>query len=191
MNIDRIGIIGTDALGRNIACAALSVGYRVSLYDTIPDAITVAHDAILDQLQERAAAGLVERKCADTAPGALSTAYQVERLRFVDLIILTAPEGFEMLRTMFVLLDKLCGHNTIFAVASAGLSCPPRLLDLADSVTRQDKFVGMGIVAGRGHLEVVKVFPCRGTSDDTMDTLTITGRRMGMTVVCVPKPTLA
>jgi len=180
--IGTVAVIGAGTMGRGIAHVAALGGYRTILEDLLPSALRKAEDEIRTNLSKAVELGKVSARDAEAALGRLQYAGSVEEAaREADLVIEAAPEEMESKIEIFTLLDKICRPQTILASNTSSLS----ITEIAGVTYRASKCLGMHFFNPVHKMKLLEVVRALESDDDTVDTATEVGRRMGKEVVVI------
>ncbi|KDD55807.1 putative 3-hydroxybutyryl-CoA dehydrogenase [Bordetella bronchiseptica RB630] len=162
--IQNLAVVGAGAMGSGIAALFASKGFDVVLIDPMEGALTRA-------------AQVIERQLGVYAPDAIAPAMQrirmdagLEAACSAQLVIEAVPEKLALKRDIFARLDTLCDPQAIFATNTSGLS----INDIAQAVTRRDRFVGTHFFTPADVIPLVEVVRNDDTSEQTV------ARVMGM-----------
>ncbi|KDD11726.1 3-hydroxyacyl-CoA dehydrogenase family protein [Bordetella bronchiseptica] len=169
--IQNLAVVGAGAMGSGIAALFASKGFDVALIDPMEGALTRA-------------AQVIERQLGVYAPDAIAPAMQrirmdagLEAACSAQLVIEAVPEKLALKRDIFARLDTLCDPQAIFATNTSGLS----INDIAQAVTRRDRFVGTHFFTPADVIPLVEVVRNDDTSEQTvarvMDMLRAGGKR--------------
>lgn len=182
MDVKTIAVIGAGAVGRGIASAAASGGYKTVLEDISPRVLQQAVAWIRESFEEAVAPGKVEATVCDKALSLVSNASDVkDAIRDAELIIETLPEELEMKLELFTIFDKFARTGAIFASTSVSLS----ITAFTDIVVSRDRCIGMRFldpVPGKKLMELVRT---PYTSDETVSTCWEVARRISKEVIVV------
>jgi len=180
--IGTVAVIGAGTMGRGIAHVAALGGYRTILEDLLPSALRKAEDEIRTNLSKAVELGKVSARDAEAALDRLQYAGRVEEAaREADLVIEAAPEEMESKIEIFTLLDKICRPQTILASNTSSLS----ITEIAGVTYRASKCLGMHFFNPVHKMKLLEVVRALESDDDTVDTATEVGRRMGKEVVVI------
>ncbi|HXY11148.1 MAG TPA: 3-hydroxyacyl-CoA dehydrogenase NAD-binding domain-containing protein [Terriglobales bacterium] len=180
--IGTVAVIGAGTMGRGIAHVAALGGYRTILEDLLPSALRKAEDEIRTNLSKAVELGKVSARDAEAALDRLQYAGSVEEAaREADLVIEAAPEEMESKIEIFTLLDKICRPQTILASNTSSLS----ITEIAGVTYRASKCLGMHFFNPVHKMKLLEVVRALESDDDTVDTATEVGRRMGKEVVVI------
>jgi 3-hydroxybutyryl-CoA dehydrogenase len=173
--IERVAVIGTGTMGRQIALRAAQGGLPVALYDSDPAALERAQRAMPVLLAEWAKRGTVAE--SEIAP-------TLARLRFVndlgaavrdaDLIIEAVPERVDLKRAVWAQLDELAPEAAIVATNSSSI----RVSLLEDATARPARVANLHFFHPMPERLMVEIGPGTQTSAATMDALERFARRI-------------
>ncbi|HVZ61117.1 MAG TPA: 3-hydroxyacyl-CoA dehydrogenase NAD-binding domain-containing protein [Terriglobales bacterium] len=182
--IQTIAVIGAGPIGRGIAHAAASGGYRTILEDILPASLRRAQGEIRNSLETGIERGVLTRADAEAIGSRIEYAGNIDyAAREADLVIEAVPEEMESKLEIFTLLDRTCRPNTILASNTWALS----ITDIASITYRSQNIVGMRFSQPVEAMEKLEVVQALGTSPETLAAVVEVGRRMGKIVVIVPE----
>lgn len=180
--IKTIAVIGAGIMGRGIAHAAATGGYRTILEDILPTALRKAQTEIRGNLDEGVQLGKMTREQADDAFSRIEFASSVEdAARAADLVIEAVPEEMESKLEIFTLLDKVCRPETILASNTSSLS----VTEIASVTYSAHRIVGMHFFNPVHKMKLLEVVRALDSSDDAVATAAEVGRRMRKEVVVI------
>jgi 3-hydroxybutyryl-CoA dehydrogenase len=180
--VKTIAVIGAGIMGRGIAHASATGGFRTILEDILPSALRRAETEIRGNLDKAVELGKVSASDADAAFARLEYASSVDSAaRAADLVIEAVPEEMESKIEIFTLLDKICRPGTILASNTSSLS----LTEIAGVTYRAPKIVGMHFFNPVHKMKLIEIVRALETDDDTLATAVEVGRRMGKEIVVI------
>ncbi|MFZ0760162.1 MAG: 3-hydroxyacyl-CoA dehydrogenase NAD-binding domain-containing protein [Candidatus Sulfotelmatobacter sp.] len=180
--VQTVAVIGAGIMGRGIAHAAATGGYRTILEDLLPAALRRAENEIRTNLDKAVELGKWSAPEADAAFRRLEYASSVEEAaREADLVIEAVPEELESKIEIFTLLDKVCRPATILASNTSSLS----ITEIAGVTYRAKKCVGMHFFNPVHKMKLLEVVRALETDEDTLSTAVEVGRRMKKEVVVI------
>ena len=182
--IERIAVIGSGTMGRQIALRAAQGGCTVALYDSDPAALARAETAMDAMARQWAAGG--------TLPAAAMTETLV-RLRFVaglgaavrdaDLVIEAVPERVGLKRAVWAQVDEVAPEAAIIATNSSSI----RVSLLEDATGRPERTANLHFFHPLPDRPMVEIGPGTRTSAATMDALAAFARRIALLPLRVRK----
>lgn len=172
-------------MGRAVAYAALTAGYRTILEDVLPERLAAAQAEIRGRLDGAAAGGAPSGEPKGGALARFSTATSVDlACREADLVMETLPEEMEMKIDVFCILEKFARPRAILATNTASLS----ITEIAAVTTRGERCVGVRFFDAAPKRNLLEIVRGRETSEETVEACCEVGRRMGREVVVVGEP---
>lgn len=182
MAIQQITVIGTGTMGRGIAHVAAVGGYDVVIHDVEQSLLESAGDSIRANLDKAVAKGKIGREEADAAIGRIISTTDIEAAaRQANLIIEAVPENLELKKELFSQADLFCAPDTIFATNTSSLS----IKQLAGSVERRDRFIGMHFFNPVHVMKLVEIVVGERTSDATVEEIKAVAERMQKEAIVV------
>jgi 3-hydroxybutyryl-CoA dehydrogenase len=182
--IERVAVIGTGTMGRQIALRAAQGGFPVALYDSDPAALQRAQTAAPAMLAEWAHQGAIPQ--SDVEP-------TLARLRFVtdlsgavrgaDLVIEAVPERVDLKRVVWAQLDEAAPEAAIIATNSSSI----RVSLLEDATARPAQVANLHFFHPLPERQMVEIGPGTQTSAATMDALERFARRIRILPLRVQK----
>jgi 3-hydroxybutyryl-CoA dehydrogenase len=174
MNVTKIAVVGTGAMGSGIAQTAAVAGYQVAMTDVIPEAVERARAGIARSVEKLAAKGVITEAQKQAALG-IKTAGDLEPVREVDMVIEAATENPDLKLRLFNDLDRIAPPHAILASNTSSIS----LTRIASATNRAEKVIGMHFFNPVPLMKLLEVIRALATSDDTLATAIEVGRKMG------------
>ncbi|XP_066254999.1 lambda-crystallin [Euwallacea similis] len=117
----KIGIIGSGLIGRSWAMLFASQGYKVHIYDVLPEQIQAALSDIQEQLNTLEKSGLLRGKLTAEQQfacikGITSLVDTVKDALFIQECV---PEKLELKRKVWKGIDDIAGFDTIFSSSTS------------------------------------------------------------------------
>jgi L-gulonate 3-dehydrogenase len=113
-------MIGAGLIGRSWAMVFARAGWRVRLYDSVPEQVHAARGHIEAGLREQQAQGLADDAAAAGARIAYVTNLE-EALAGVDWVQESAPEVLDVKRELYPHIDRAAPPNAIIASSTSGI----------------------------------------------------------------------
>ncbi|MBY4595251.1 3-hydroxyacyl-CoA dehydrogenase [Ottowia caeni] len=182
MNTSRfstVGIVGTGAMGRGIAQIAAQAGSTVLLYDTQPDAIEKARQALGIQWDKLVEKGRLTPEAAAAQKDRLKPAGTLADLAECDLVVEAIVERLDVKKTLFAELEGIVKPSAVLATNTSSLS----VTAIAASLKRPEQFAGFHFFNPVPLMKVVEVISGLKTSAETCTALSEYARQMGHTPV--------
>ena len=181
--VERIAVIGAGTMGMQISALAAAAGYQTTLYDLDPAAVDRAIARIDSELLPAIVNGdqLPEPTSVMEARSRLSTAATLEAaVQGADVVVEAIKEDLQVKLGMFEQLNRLA-PNAILSTNSSSLPSRP----IADVVDHPDRLLNTHFFAPVWERTMVELMTCGETSEETFDTWTEIGERMGLVVARV------
>jgi 3-hydroxybutyryl-CoA dehydrogenase len=181
MQIETIGVIGANPVGREIALAALLGGYRVVLEDVSSESLQKGIAYVEQSLHERVSQHALSRRERDLALARFSTGSRVDEVcRVADMLIETVPDEMEVKLEIFTIFDKFAKPGAILA-SNTSLS----ITEIASITFRTEDCIGMRFANLGPKITRVELVRGADTSDATIAACSEAARRMGMAVAII------
>ena len=170
-----IAVIGAGTMGRSIAQAAATGGFRTILEDILPTALRKAEDAISADLSSAVESGHTDRASAEAALARIEFASNLEdAARDADMVIEAVADELESKLEIFVLLDKVCRPETILVTVTQTQS----ITEMSSVIYRAPNCIAMRFPKPPQGAPVLEIVRGLETSDDTVAAALSVARRM-------------
>ena len=166
MEIKNITVLGSGIMGHGIAQVSAMAGYNVVLRDIEQKFLDNAIDKIkwsLDKLVSK-------EKITDEERNKI-----ISRIRLIvdlndavqnsDLVIEAVPEIMDLKKKVYAELDNAADDRVIFASNTSTLP----ITEIANTVSKPDKFIGIHFFNPPQLMKLVEVIPGQKTSDDVVN----------------------
>jgi 3-hydroxybutyryl-CoA dehydrogenase len=178
MQIETIGVVGANPVGREIALAALLGGYRVVLEDVSREMLEKGIAHIEQSLDECVTQHKLSQEDRELAIARFSSASRADEVcRVADMLIETVPDEMEVKLEIFTIFDKFAKPEAILA-SNTLLS----ITEIASITFRTEDCIGMRFANGASRITRVEVVRGADTSDATIAACSEVAQRMGMEV---------
>lgn len=177
----KVGVIGAGTMGRGIAQAFAQAGLPVIVKGINQAEIENAQTFISKALQGQVSKGKMEQAAADATMANLSFTTEYAPMAETALVVEAVFERMEVKKELFAQLDAICPPDTIFASNTSSLS----ITEIAASVKRKEKFIGMHFFNPAPVMKLVEVIKGQLTNEATAQTVTEMALRIGKTPVTV------
>ncbi|MDH5206959.1 MAG: 3-hydroxyacyl-CoA dehydrogenase, partial [Hylemonella sp.] len=176
---NRIGIIGTGAMGRGIAQIAAQAGSDVILYDTQPAAIAAAKQALIQQWARQQEKGRMDAATAQACESHLHAAASLQDLADCELVVEAIVERIDAKTALFAELEAIVSPQTILASNTSSLS----ITAIAAGLQHPQRVAGYHFFNPVPVMKVVEVIAGLKTDASVCDRLSEYARQMGHTPV--------
>ena len=159
----KISIIGAGTMGTDIAQVFARKGFDVVVRD-IADEIIAKSAAKLEKTVSRLVdKGKLAPEEKQDILGRIKFTTELSESADADVVIEAIIENAEIKKDLFKTLDGICKEGTIFASNTSSVS----ITDLATSVSRRDKFIGMHFFNPATIMKLIELIRGIETSDET------------------------
>ena len=159
---------GSGTMGAGIVQAFASKDNDVYLCSRKEENAEKAYSIIEKGLSKLVGKGKIEQIVKDAILSRIIKTTDYNDASDCDLIVESIVEKAEIKKELFRTLDKLCKPDAIFATNTSSLS----VTDLACSVQRSDKVIGMHFFNPAHIMKLVELIRGMATSDQTMAKVT-------------------
>lgn len=179
MNIEKVVVIGSGAMGTGIAQVALQAGYSVTLRDISQAQMDKAGVNIQKQLNRNVEKGRMTAEERDAALARLTLSDAPEALKQADLVIEAAAENAETKMNIFREVCSLCSDTCILATNTSSIS----ITKLSGAVTHPERFIGMHFFNPVPVMKLLELVRGLGTSEETIQNAKEIGERLSKVII--------
>jgi len=181
-DIQIIAVIGAGTMGRGIAQAAVTAGYRVVLVDADAAAIDRGLASIRDGLMKLVEKGKLDTSQRDAALARLTTAGTLAMgVKQADCVVEAVPELLELKVRIFRDLDRNAPSHAILATNTSSLPVG----SLAAATGRPQQVVGMHFFNPVPVMPLLEIVRAEKTSDTTVAAAVAVAKRLGKDAIVV------
>ncbi|MER2089853.1 MAG: 3-hydroxyacyl-CoA dehydrogenase family protein [Sporosarcina sp.] len=161
--ISHVAVVGSGAMGSQIAMVCALAGYPVTLQDIEQESLDRAKVFLKKQMDSRVEKGRFTRVEVDSAFDRLSFTASIEDLSNANIVIEAIVEKLDAKRDLFAKLDKIVADNTILATNSSTIVSSK----LADVVSHPENVCNIHFFNPVLVMEMVEVVKGPHTSEET------------------------
>ena len=176
---EQVAIIGAGAMGRGIAQFAAQAGSRVWLYDTQPEAVQKARDAVFEQWDKMQEKGRLTAEAVASHKSRLLTASSLQDLAACNLVIEAIVERLDIKQKLFAELETVVHADCILVTNTSSLS----ITAIAAALQRPAQFAGYHFFNPVPLMKVVEVIAGLKTDPAVCVQLSDFAKAMGHTPV--------
>lgn len=166
MEIKNITVLGSGIMGHGIAQVSAMAGYNIVIRDIEQQFLDKAMEKItwsLDKLVSK-------KKISDDQRNEIFSRIKPivdlnDAVHDCDLVIEAVPEIMELKKKVYAELDKAADDRVIFASNTSTLP----ITEIANTISRPDKFIGIHFFNPPQLMKLVEVIPGQETSNDVID----------------------
>lgn len=171
-------------MGRGIAQAAATCGYRTILFDPNPEVLSSAKHTIEEALKLLQQKGKISPIQSEAIAERIGYSTKITDC-IADIIIEAIVEDADAKQLLFMQLDELNSSETIIASNTSSLS----VTTLAKSITRPERFAGMHFFNPPAIMKLVEIVRAEKTSEQTIAQLSSMALQLGKhAVICKDAP---
>lgn len=174
-----VGVVGAGAMGRGIAQIAAQAGSAVLLFDTQPQAVTAAIDALLSQWRQLVDKGRLGAEQAAACGQRLRACQGLEELGGCELVVEAVVERLDVKRALFEQLETVVGPETVLASNTSSLP----ITAIAAGLARPQRVAGYHFFNPVPLMKVVEVVAGLKTDPAVCERLAAHARAMGHTPI--------
>lgn len=162
----KICIFGAGNMGAGIAQVFLTSGHDVVLCDVKDEFAQSGYKKITKGLEILVKKGRIAQEFADECLNRLIATTNYMQAKDSDFVLEAVIENMDVKKNLFMKLDSVCKHDTIFATNTSALS----ITEMAASIPhRSDKFIGCHFFNPAPVMKLVEVIRAIQTSDETFE----------------------
>lgn len=184
MEIQKILVVGSGAMGSQIAMVCALAGLDVAVQDLAEASLVKAQDELRNRMDRNVEKGRLTAEERDAAFGRLGFGTDLAAAAHgADFVIEAAVEKLDVKRSLFAELDRLIPEHAVLATNSSSF-VPSRL---ADATGRADRVLNMHFFNPALVMRCVEVVRGPETSDATVATTVALTERIGKLPVVLDK----
>ena len=163
MEIKNITVLGSGIMGHGIAQVSAMAGYNVVLRDIEQQFLDKAMGKIKWSLDKLVSKEKISEDQRDEIFSRIKPIVDLnDAVHDSDLVIEAVPEIMELKKKVYAELDKVANDRVIFASNTSTLP----ITEIADTISRPEKFIGIHFFNPPQLMKLVEVIPGQKTSDD-------------------------
>ncbi|WP_047153857.1 3-hydroxyacyl-CoA dehydrogenase family protein [Aneurinibacillus tyrosinisolvens] len=183
-HIKQISVVGSGAMGSQIAMVCALAGYDVYLQDVNEESLAKAKQSLEGHMKRRVDKGKLSAQEVDHAFSRLHFVTSLEEaVQGTDFVIEAIVEKLEAKRALFAEVDRLAPAHTIIASNSSTIISSK----LADATNRPEKVCNMHFFNPALVMELVEVVQGPHTSEETAQVTMELTRKINKTPILLQK----
>lgn len=180
-----IGVIGAGTMGNGIAQTAASAGFSVVMCDVGPELVERGLGNVSKSLDRFVKKETLTEGEKDEILGRIATTTSLDDLKDSSLVVEAATENFDVKRSIFEKLDKICPPETILSSNTSSIS----ITKIAAATKRPENVIGMHFFNPVPLMKLVEVIRGIATSDETYSRVKELSEKLGkVPVECNDSP---
>jgi len=181
MKIQKIGIIGAGNMGSGIAQKIAQEGIQVIMVDVEDRFVQKGIDNIKQTLSEGVKRKIFTEEQTKDILSRIRGTTNRDEIKDADLVIEAIFEDMNVKKELFKYLDNVCDDKTVFASNTSSFS----ITELASSVSRNDRFVGLHFFYHPAKNRLLEIIPGKNTSENTTSLADVFSGMIGKTAIHV------
>lgn len=177
--LNKIGVMGAGAMGRNIALFFAQTGHQVQLFDVSPEAVTSALDAVAQTLSRAVEKQRISADDAEATKARLHAAQSLDAFADSDLVIEAIVEKLEIKQRLFAQLEAVCPRDCLLATNTSSLS----ITDIFAQLNHQERALGLHFFNPAHIMKLVEVITAPPVSEIRCDGLVTHLNAIGKTAI--------
>lgn len=180
-----IGVIGAGTMGNGIAQTAASAGFSVVMCDVETELVERGLGNVSKSLDRFVKKETLTEGEKDEILGRIATTTSLDDLKDSSLVVEAATENFDVKRSIFEKLDKICPPETILSSNTSSIS----ITKIAAATKRPENVIGMHFFNPVPLMKLVEVIRGIATSDETYSRVKELSEKLGkVPVECNDSP---
>ena len=159
MELIKIGVIGSGAMGSGIAQVAAMSGHEVHVYDANPVAAQSAANNLKLSLQKLVDKGKCTQEKYELVLNNIFFQSSIEKLNSCELIIEAIVENLEVKKEVFSALESIVSNTCILATNTSSLS----IASIASACSNPSRFIGIHFFNPANIMPLVEIIPALQT----------------------------
>ncbi len=152
-DLKQIAVIGAGTMGAGIAIAFANSGYPVTLLEISDDALAAGLSRIDGSYEQTIKKGKMTAEKAKSVRSLINGSKDYQDLSNADLVIEAAFEKFEVKRSIFKQLDKVCKKDAILATNTSYLD----VANIANATSRPKSVLGLHFFSPAHIMKLVEI----------------------------------
>jgi len=184
--IEKVAVIGAGNMGSGIAQKSAQERFMVQMVDRELEWVERGQGIVSSFLNEAEERRIFNPKQVEEIKSRISGVVGTENVDpSTDLVIEAVFEDFDVKKSVFQTLNRVCGDGTILASNTSSLS----VNELAEVTGRPDRFVGLHFFYHPAKNRLVEIIPASMTSEESVKLVEQYCKSMGkVVIVCKDRP---
>lgn len=179
MEVKKIFLVGTGAMGSGIAQTAAVQGFLVVMYDIDEDRTQAAYNKIKGTLEKLVGKNKLSQEEMQAALERLTATTDLNDAKDADFVIEAATENKEVKLGIFKALDGICKSSAI--LASNTSSVP--ITEIAAATKRPERVIGTHFFNPVPVMKLLEIVVGHVTSEETYETAVKLGESLGKVTI--------
>ena len=171
----KAGVIGGGQMGMDIAQLFAKAGMDVVVRDMTDEILAGSKAKLEKSLSKLVTKGKMTEDEKAAIEGKFQYTTDLQDVKDCDIIVEAIVENVEVKKSVFKELDAICDEKTILATNTSSIS----ITEIASSVKRTGKFIGMHFFNPATVMKLVEVIRGYETSDETFNAIYELSKTLG------------
>jgi len=181
MKIQKVGVIGAGNMGSGIVQKIAQEGIDVVMVDIKDEFVQKGMENIKKTLSEGVERGIFKQEQIDVILSRIKGTTEMEKVKDADIVIEAVFEDIDVKKDLFKRLDDICENKTVFASNTSSFS----ITELASSIDRDDRFVGLHFFYHPAKNRLVEIIPGKNSSQETVSKANVFSNLIGKIAINV------
>ena len=166
MSVKNITVLGSGVMGHGIAQVSATAGYNVVLRDIKQEFLDKAMEKIRWSLDKLVSKEKISKDEGDAIFARIRPVVDLnDAVKDAELVIEVVPEIMDLKKSVYAELDKVAAPEVVFASNTSTLP----ITEIADTISRPEKFIGIHFFNPPQLMKLVEVIPGEKTSQKVTD----------------------
>lgn len=161
--IKKIFIAGAGTMGASMGETFAKFGFRVVLYDLVPEALLKAKSLIAINQETEVSECIVSREASEELLGRIEYSDDINYVQHADFIVEAIVEQLDIKHKFWEEVSGIVAKDVILASNTSGLS----ITEIAKVISNPGRFVGMHWINPPHIIPLVEVIKGKHTTDET------------------------
>lgn len=179
MELIKVGVIGSGAMGSGIAQVAAMAGHEVHVYDANPVAAQSAANNLKISIQKLVEKGKCTPEKAEEILKNIFFQSSIDKLNYCELIIEAIVENIDVKKEVFSALESIVSDTCILASNTSSLS----IASIASACNKPERFIGIHFFNPANIMPLVEIIPALQTDNSITNKSIVLIKSWGKTVV--------
>lgn len=179
MEIKKLFVVGSGAMGSGIAQTAATCGIQVIMNDINQEVVERGYNKIKKSLEKAVSKNRMTEEEKDTALNNLTVTVTLEDAKDADFVIEAATENRQIKLDIFKQLDEICKPEAILASNTSSIP----ITEIASATKRPEQVVGTHFFNPVPAMKLLELIVGHVTSDETFATAEALGKQLNKVTI--------
>lgn len=179
MEIKKLFVVGSGAMGSGIAQTAATCGIQVIMNDINQEVVERGYNKIKKSLEKAVSKNRMTEEEKDTALNNLTVTVTLEDAKDADFVIEAATENRQIKLDIFKQLDEICKPEAILASNTSSIP----ITEIASATKRSEQVVGTHFFNPVPAMKLLELIVGHVTSDETFAAAEALGKQLNKVTI--------